>query len=69
MTISLGGLIGAVLFIVILYGLIRYVIIPLIPGAGSPPWIGVIYFVALVLACLAIAWALGVDIPFISFTR
>lgn len=66
MVISIGALIGACLFIAILYGFIKYVLFPLVPAAASPPWWGVVYFIALVLSCVAIAWALGISIPFLN---
>lgn len=70
MTISLGMILGAVLAIIIVYILVRMVLsllatfsVPIHPAIAIVAWA----FVA-IFACIAIAWAFGINIPFISIS-
>ncbi len=69
MTFDVGRIIGAIIAIAIVYILAEALVrgaaalgIPLHPIVGVIKWA-----VCGIFACLAIAWAFGVDIPFIQF--
>lgn len=70
MTISLGRIIGAVLAIIIIFilvqlglGLLASFSLLIHPAISLVVWALYAIFV-----CLAIAWALGISIPFINIT-
>lgn len=70
MTISLGMILGAVLAVIIVYVLVKMVLqllgtfgVPIHPAIPIVAWA----FVA-IFACIALAWAFGIQIPFINIT-
>ena len=71
MTISIGRIIGALLAIVIVYVLINAGLGLLVSfGLFLHPAISIVVWALFaIFACIAIAWALGISIPFINITR
>lgn len=70
MTISIGMILGAILAIAIVYIIVRALLagaaamgVPLHPVVTIIAWA----FCA-VFACVAIAWAFGVEIPFVNIS-
>lgn len=67
MSISIGAIIGVILLLIILYHAFRLLMAWAARGWTWPPaaWVELIWFLFTVIACSLIAWALGIDIPFI----
>lgn len=71
MTISFGRIVGAILACVIIYILVQLGI-GLLVTAGllvSPIIVMIIWALYWIFVCLAVAWALGITIPFINIGR
>lgn len=71
MTISIGRIIGAILAVIIIFILVQLGL-GLLASFGlliHPAISLVVWALYAVFVCLAIAWAFGIEIPFISIGR
>lgn len=66
MSISISAIIGAILLIIIIFAIFRVLMSWASRGWAWPaPWVELAHLLLVIIVCAIIAWALGVDIPFI----
>lgn len=70
MTISIGMILGAILAIVIVYVIVK-ALLQMLPSFGVPIHPAIVIFAwafVAIFACVAIAWAFGIQIPFVHIS-